>query len=86
MATNQALIRKKAEQHLNDILIDPLDALIESPVDRSIITVEGWVGRRCSSAFRKKWDKEKEQLKPCDSDFIRRCIISKNIKGFDLEV
>ena len=40
MATNQALIRKKAEQHLNDIPIDPLDALIESPVDRSIITVE----------------------------------------------
>lgn len=86
MATNQALIRKKAEQHLNDILIDPLDALIESPVDRSIITVEGWVGERCSSAFRKKWDEEKEQLKPCDSNFIKRCIISKNVKSFYSEV
>lgn len=82
MATNQALIRKKAEQHLNDITIDPLDALIESPVDRSIITVERWVGKRCLSAFRKKWDKEKEQLKPCDYNFINRCIISKNFKGF----
>lgn len=37
MAINQVLIRKKAEQNLSNIPVHPLDALMESPINRSII-------------------------------------------------
>ncbi|WP_024605128.1 MULTISPECIES: hypothetical protein [unclassified Pseudoalteromonas] len=82
MAMDLELVKKKAEQKLDGILINPLDVLIESPVDRSIITGEDWLGKRCYSSFKKKWNKEKKQLKACDNDFIKECIIAKESADF----
>lgn len=82
MAINQVLIRKKAEQNLSNIPVHPLDALMECPINRSIITVEQWVGSRCLSIFREKWNKEKEQLKSCDKKFITYCITEKKFADF----
>jgi len=55
---------------------------MESPINRSIITVEQWVGSRCLSTFREKWNKEKEQLKSCDKKFITYCITEKKFADF----
>jgi len=82
MAMDLELVKKKAEQKLDGILINPLDVLIESPVDRSIITGEDWLGKRCYPSFKKKWNKEKKQLKACDNDFIKKCINAKESVGF----